>query len=120
MKAEFNQCWSTPCMFWHRERNLRVVIHGDDFTVLGSHVNLMWFRKMIKSRFEAKFRGMLGPSNKDDSEVTILNRTVTWGKDGITYKADPRHVEIIIEDLGLKHAKSVTTPCADVKGQEGQ
>ena len=41
----FNQCMSTPCMFWHTERKIRVVIHGDDFTVLGTHEGLMWFRK---------------------------------------------------------------------------
>ena len=118
--CEFSQCRSTPCMFWHKERELRVVIHGDDFTVLGAHDNLMWFRKMIKERFEAKFRGMLGPSNKDDKQVTILNRTVNWTREGITYKADHRHVEIIIKDLGLESAKSAATPCVEKKDLEGQ
>ena len=26
---------ASPCMFYHAQRNIRVVVHGDDFTVLG-------------------------------------------------------------------------------------
>ena len=48
---------STPCMFHITERDVRVVVHGDDFTVLGSADSLDWFRKCISSRFEVKFRG---------------------------------------------------------------
>ena len=68
------------------------MIHGDDFTVLGPHYSLMWFREQIKKRFMVKFRGMLGPSKTDDSTIKILNRTVTWDKFGIRYQADSRHV----------------------------
>ena len=38
------------------QRDLRVVVHGDDFTNLGSAKELDWFRG-ISARFEAKFRG---------------------------------------------------------------
>ena len=107
-------------MFWHEQRRIRAVIHGDDFTVLGTHEGLMWLRKMIKEKFEAKFRGMLGPSSKDDKEVTILNRIVTWDRYGITHKADPRHTDIIIEELGLKDAKSVSSPAAEKITEEDQ
>ena len=106
----FQACLSTPCMFWHPKRNLRCVVHGDDFTMLGTHEQLMWFREQIKKRFQVKFRGMLGPSSKDDKDITILNRTVSWDKNGITYKVDPRHVDIVIRELGLQDSKSVKTP----------
>ena len=26
---------SSPCVFWHKEKELRCVVHGDEFTVLG-------------------------------------------------------------------------------------
>ena len=77
------------------------MVRGDDFTLLGTQEQLEWFRKKIKERFQVKFRGILGPSVKDDKEVTILNRTVRWDKTGITYKADPRHVEIVVEQLEI-------------------
>ena len=42
-------------------------------------------------------------------QVKILNRIVGWnGSEGITYEADPRHVEIIVEQLGLKESKPVS------------
>ena len=39
--------WS-PCVFWQRNRNIRAVIHGDDFTLLGTNSDLDWFRDRIK------------------------------------------------------------------------
>ena len=44
-------------------------------------------------------------------ELKILNRIISWdGNRGITYEADPRHVEIMVEQLKLKEAKPVVTP----------
>ena len=34
-KVGFQRGVSTPCIFWHRARDIRVVVHGDDFTILG-------------------------------------------------------------------------------------
>ena len=36
--------------------------------------------------------------------MTILNRIVEWTDAGIQHEADPRHVDLIIEDLGLESA----------------
>ena len=41
--------------------------------------------------------------------MRVLNRILTWTKDGISYDAGPRHVEIVISELGLKDAKGVVT-----------
>ena len=41
---------STPCVFYHTARNLRAVIHGDDFTILGYDDDLDWFRTMIEAK----------------------------------------------------------------------
>ena len=52
----------------------------------------------------------LGPGKEDQKQIKILNRVVTWHDiDGISYEADPRHVEIIIKQLQLADAKTVTT-----------
>ena len=42
----------SPCVFWHPERELRVVAHGDDFTSLGWEWELDWFKTRINERFE--------------------------------------------------------------------
>ena len=102
---------ASPCVFFHEDRGIRLVVHGDDFTVLGSGTELDWFREKIKNRFEGKFRGRLGPANGDDKSIRILNRVVTWTSEGIEYEADQRHAEIIVQHLGLQGtSKAVATP----------
>ena len=109
--AGFVKSRATPCMFFHRGRNVRVVIHGDDFTVLGNEVELDWFRECIQGRFEVKFRARLGPEPKDDRSVRLLNRVIHWTKEGIKYEADQRHAELVIKDMGLEGtSNSVVTP----------
>ena len=100
-RAGFVNGVASPCVFHHEERDVRIVVHGDDFTVLGPETQLNWFREEIKRRFEVKFRGRLGPEDKDEKAIRILNRVVTWTTEGIEYEADQRHAEIIIEHLGL-------------------
>ena len=34
-KLGFKRGLATPCAFYMKEKELRVVVHGDDFTVLG-------------------------------------------------------------------------------------
>ena len=45
--------------------------------------------------------------------MTILNRIVEWTNAGIQYEADPRHVDLIIEELGLENANG-----SDVTGSK--
>ena len=42
--------------------------------------------------------------------MSLLNRIVAVTKDGITYKADPPHVDLISHSLGITHANSVASP----------
>ena len=46
---------------FHEERNVRVAIHGDDFTLFGGVNDFDWFRNKIKDRYVVKFRGRLVP-----------------------------------------------------------
>ena len=48
---------SSPCVFFHEERDMRAVIHGDDFTLLADAKHLDWFKVKIGNKFEVKFRG---------------------------------------------------------------
>ena len=92
---------ASPCIFYNQDRDTRVVIHGDDFTILGTEENLEWFRKKIQTKFEIKFRGRMGPDPTDMKSIRILNRIVTWTSEGIEYEADQRHAEIIVQQMGL-------------------
>ena len=48
---------SSSCVFWHPEHELRVVVHGDDFTALGWQVGLDWFWKEIQKRYDSRYPG---------------------------------------------------------------
>ena len=76
MNIGFQQGRASPCVFWHPEKGIRAVIHGDDFTMLGHQGSLDWFRNKIQERYEVKFRGRIGPDEKDDRSIRILNRVL--------------------------------------------
>lgn len=50
-----------------------------------------------------------------------MNRVVGWDNvKGLVFEADPRHTEIIIEQLNLKGAKPVSTPGTKEEGNTTQ
>ena len=111
MEIGFKRGVSTPCVFYHKERNLRVVVHGDDFTVLGHSEQMDWFREEISKMYVVKFRARLGAEDRDDRAVRILNRIVEWRKEGIWYEPDQRHAEIIQKELILENdSKGLGSP----------
>ena len=56
-KSGFTKGVCSPCVFYHKQRDLRVVVHGDDFTILGHTNGLDWFKEEIKKIFKIKHRG---------------------------------------------------------------
>ena len=53
----------------------------------------------------------MGPGEKDQKSMRILNRVIEWTDVGISYEADQRHAEIIVKQLGLeKESRSLSTP----------
>lgn len=102
----------SPVLFVNLVRNIRVTIHGDDITSLGTEENLFWLKQQLETRYELKYGGMLGPDRHDVQDATILNRLIHYDASNqeTTYEADPRHVQILARELGLQDAKTVNTP----------
>ena len=110
---------SSPRVMYHPTRNVRLVVHGDDFTALGYEADLDWYRKVLTHTFEAKVKCRLGQGIADEKSMRLLNRIVHWTPSGIEYEADQRHAEIVIRELGLKpDSKSVNTPGTAAKWEE--
>ncbi len=55
-----------------------MVVHGDDFTILGYAKDLDWYRERIRKKFEIKVRGRLGPTEGDEKAIRILHRVIEW------------------------------------------
>ena len=101
-KVGFERGESSAVCFLHRERDVACVVHGDDFTFEGEEKHLKWIQNLMKSWFEIKVRGILGPERNDDKEVTILGRVVKWKSWGIEFQADPRHRREVMKHFGFE------------------
>ena len=88
----FERCQASPCIFNLNSKDLRCVVHGDDFTVLGYAKDLDWFRQQISDKCTVKFRGRIGRQQADSKAIRILNRILDWTEEGIVYEADQRQV----------------------------
>eukprot|EP00973_Karenia_brevis_P088026 12208987-Karenia_brevis.AAC.1 len=64
----FSRGVSCGVAFYHKEWDLSLVVHEDDFTFCGLEEDLTWIRRHMESWFEIKVRAVLGPEEKDDKE----------------------------------------------------
>ncbi len=98
---------------------MRVVVYGDDFTVVGSCDDIDWFEGKMQERYEITKRGRLGSDKKDEKEITLLNRVVRWVDNvGLEIEADPRQAERLVAQLGMTGANPVGTPGVKPSAQE--
>ena len=95
-----------------------MVVHGDDFTLLGSDSALDWMKRELEKEYELKHGGRIGPEERDAHEARVLNRVVTWDCEGLRMEADQRHVEIALKQLGLEDCKAVATPGTSQGGDD--
>ena len=114
----FLQGKASPCAFYHPVLEISVVVHGDDFTALGTKANLDKYEEGLKKAFDLKIRGRLGEGKDDDKEIRILNRIVTITPQGLRYEADPRHAELLSKSLDLMNCRFVSTPGVKHKPDE--
>ena len=122
IEAGFIAGLSTACAFYQPHWGLRLVIHGDDFTFLGTDAALDWAQEFMSTTWDIKIRGRLGPVVQDDNTIRILNRIVAWDDEGITLEADQRHAELIVKDVVGDNSKAlpVVTPGIKAKIPEEQ
>ena len=115
LAAGFKRGACNPCMFHHRNRDVRVLVQGDDFTISGKEPDLHWVAEIFKQKYKTKVRGIMGPDAHDCKAMSILNRIVEWAGNGISLEADPRHVDIVLRDLGLEKGKG-----SDITGSRAE
>ena len=88
-----------------------MVVHGDDFLSEGEAQELRWFDIELRKHFELKTE-VLGPNvkNSEVQEIRFFNRVITWSDKGIVWEANPRHAELLIEQLGFQGVKEACSP----------
>ena len=115
----FRRGLATPVSFYHKEKDLSLVVHGDDFTFVGEDSSLNWIARLMMSWYEVKVRARLGSGAKDDKVATLLGRVIRWNDWGISCEADPKHRGLVMEALRLEeHSKSLVAPGSKEKAVE--
>ena len=119
---------SSPCIFSHQSRGIYTFVHGDDFVSTGPPEDLKWLKQILETRYKISTL-VLGESRACVKKATILNRIIHWHDGiGISLEGDPRHVQIMIEEMNcfnkkplkIPAAKSATTDTDEIKEKDLQ
>ena len=62
----FRQGKASICCLYHEGRDIRVVVHGDDFTALATKERCDWLVTELRRHFELKVSGRFGSPVQDD------------------------------------------------------
>lgn len=108
LAAGFTKITVIPCCYFHEEKVLDVVVHGDDFIAGGEPSSLDWFDGVMLESFKTKRVGRVGPGG--DESVKFLNRALRWSPKGFELEPDVRHADRMIKDLGLENSKGTDSP----------
>ena len=104
-----------PSVFWHEARDLVTLVHGDDYVTSGHDEHLDWLKTQLEASYEIQTQKLgLGPGY--EAEGKVLNRIVSCDDKGWRLEADPRHAELVVEQLGVGSMRPAATPGID--GQE--
>ena len=120
-KPGFRRGAYNPCLYYHRGRNLRTFLHGDDFATVGTREQVTWFRASLEKRFDIKSQcvghGAVGvpgcrvtgsstapaPTSTngepliEGAEGRLLNRVIRCTHKGWGVEPDQRHADLIIQ-----------------------
>ena len=106
-----------PSVFHHSTRDVWRMVHGDDYCSAGAPADLDWMESMLAKKYQIKTQriahGKTTRGKDKQAEGQVLNRVVRCTVDGFELEADLRHAELVVEQLGLRDAKPVTTPGSD-------
>ena len=86
-----------PAVFYHPKREIKTLVHGDDYVSSGVSEDLDWLESELGKRYQIKTQRTKPIKGKGYVEAKILNRIVRRTEAGYEMEADPRHAELIVE-----------------------
>ena len=70
MNLGFSRGRASPCVFMHKERHVRLVVHGDDFTALGREKDLDWLKEAMSAKYAVE-RHRSGPDGSTSTKDLV-------------------------------------------------
>ena len=92
--AGYEQGKANPCLFYHHDLDVSVMVHGDDFVAVGPDKHLENIENTLSEKYKIKIE-QLGYGGDSTREIRILNKVVRMNDTGIELEADPRHAELV-------------------------
>ena len=90
--------------------------HGDEFLFAGLTERLTDFENKMTGVYPTMAKLV---SYRSTESIKPLSKRLHWGKRAIVYQHDPRHVDVLVKNLGLQQGNSVQTPAThDVTAEE--
>lgn len=72
-KLQFRRGKYNPCLYLSPEKNIKVLVHGDDFLAVGSKSGIENLEQYINKLWQTKVT-KISRNNKDHQEGRMLNR----------------------------------------------
>jgi hypothetical protein len=96
-----------PSVYFHRVRQMIVIVHVDDFMCSGSELDCKWLYDSLKAQYDLKHT-LLHPGSSE--EARYLNRRVRWVGQEIEMEGDDKHVKVLQDEWGMTQCRPVDTP----------
>ena len=84
----FRSGLTSPCNFFHKQKELFLTVHGDDFTITGRMEALSWIRREMGNKFEIT-ANVLGQDEGMENEIRVSEPYVTQDGFGHHVRARP-------------------------------
>ena len=74
--AQFEAVAIVPNTYHHPQRDMDIVVHGDDFVAVAEDDHLNFLERVLENSMEIKRVGRIGPGRSSTGKV--LKRVVSW------------------------------------------
>ena len=85
------------------------MVHGDDYVSAGDGESKTWLEEELAKAYEIQTQ-KLGTSKNIEQESKVLNLIIRCTEAVWEIEADPRHAELVVEQLGLTSDRACVTP----------
>ena len=120
MEDGFRLGRAASTIFYHPKTQVRVVVHGDDFTFAGTESELKKIQAKTHEWCDVKVRVVLGSGKRDVHDIGVFGRKLKWTEEGLEYEGSDKHRQALLEGLGLNEESKAVNSAAVKSEENGQ
>ena len=101
INAGFEKGVANPCHFLHKAWNIKMLVHGDDFLMVGTEESLKKAEKIIADRFPCVSK-LIGPEKWQEKELKVVGRRIRITPQGVEVEVDQVYLDSAVQAYGLQ------------------